>query len=63
MTATNEELEELAKELYKELGGMRTRNGRIVRALLAKWKAAESKIEVMLAYEKMNQELADEPTA
>ena len=37
MSATNEELENMAKELYKELGGLRTKNGRIVRALLHKF--------------------------
>lgn len=39
--ATKEELEGMAKDLYKRLGGTRTKDGRIVRALLANWKAAE----------------------
>ena len=48
-------LEELAKDLFKRLGGMRTKDGRIVRGLLALWKAAESnnqeeKIKALIAF-------------
>lgn len=56
MSATKAELEAMAQELYKELGGMRTHNGRVVRALLAKWKAAESEIGALKAEIKMNNE-------
>lgn len=34
LTITNQELTEQGKKLYKELGGLRTQNARIVRALL-----------------------------
>ena len=49
MSATKEELEEMGKDLFKRLGGMRTKDGRIVRALLALWKAAESNLAVIEA--------------
>lgn len=39
--ATKEKLEEMATDLFKRLGGNRTRDGRIVRALLLQWKSAE----------------------
>jgi hypothetical protein len=54
MSATKEELEEMGKDLFKRLGGMRTKDGRIVRGLLALWKAAESNLAVIEAEQKMH---------
>jgi hypothetical protein len=53
MSATKEELEEMGKDLFKRLGGMRTKDGRIVRGLLALWKAAESNLAVIETEQKM----------
>ena len=54
MSATKKELEEMGKDLFKRLGGMRTKDGRIVRGLLALWKAAESNLAVIEAEQKMH---------
>ena len=54
MSATKEELEDMGKDLFKRLGGMRTKDGRIVRGLLALWKAAESNLAVIEAEQKMH---------
>ena len=59
MSATKEELEDMGKELFKRLGGMRTKDGRIVRALLALWRAAESNLAIIEAEQKMHPTLGE----
>jgi hypothetical protein len=44
-TVTNKELEEMAQDLYKRLGGVGQKDARIVRALLARITELETKIK------------------